>query len=185
MKIGVISGSSRPGRNSHKVALAAIEKLKKFDDLEVELIDIREHNLPILENPIYDQANPDEKLKNLSRILTEQDALLIVTPEHNGSYSGALKNTLDHFAPEYKRKAIGIVGVSTGMLGGVLAARELQLWALKINAVPTPQYLITPKVNSLFDENENLIDATYSKLMDRYLNEFLWFAEALTEARKK
>lgn len=185
MKIGLISGSPRPLRNSHKVALAAFELLEKYDNIEVEIFDIANFNLPNLENPIYDQKNPSEVLKSISKKLQDKDAFLIVTPEHNGSYSGALKNFLDHFGPEYTRKAVGIVAVSTGMLGGALAGRELQMWVLKINAVAVPQYLITPKVNSLFNEQDKLIDESYGKRMQSYIDNFLWYAKALRDAREK
>lgn len=185
MKIGIFSGSARPERKSHNVALEAQKRLEARDGIETDMFDVLEMNLPLLYNPIYDQDEPTEQILDISARMKKQDAFLMVTPEHNGSYSGALKNTLDYFGPEYTKKAIGIVAVSSGMLGGANAGRELQLWAMKINCVPVPQFLLTPKVNKVFDNSGNLIDESWGGLLDNYLDEFLWYAEALKAAREK
>jgi NAD(P)H-dependent FMN reductase len=46
------------------------------------------------------------------------DALVIVAPEYNHGYPGALKQALDMCLEEYNHKAVGIVGVSAGPFGG-------------------------------------------------------------------
>lgn len=185
MKIGVFSGSARPQRKSHNAALEVIKRLNKRDGIETELFDVKELNLPLLDNPIYWMEDVPPIIQQLSERMHKQDAFVIVTPEHNGSYSGALKNTLDYFGPEYTKKAIGVVAASSGMLGGVNAARALQLWAMKINCIPAPQYLISPKIQDLFDEDSNLKDETYGKHVEKFLDEFLWLASALKAAREK
>ena len=185
MKIGVFSGSARPERKSHNAALEVIKRLNKRDGIETELFDVKELNLPLLDNPIYWMDEVPAKIKQLSERMHKQDAFVIVTPEHNGSYFGALKNTLDYFGPEYTKKAIGIVAASSGMLGGANAVRELQLWALKINCIPAPQFHISPKIQDLFDDDNNLKDENYGKLMEKFLDSFLWLANALKAARDK
>jgi len=117
--------------------------------------------------------------------LSAADAMIFVTPEYNGSYSLALKNMVDYFGLKvFEKKAIGVAAVSTGALGGIRAAVQLQQLILAIYAIPVPQMLLVPSVLTRFDEFGKLIDDLFAKNVDRFVNDFLWFAEALHEKKK-
>jgi len=127
--------------------------------------------------------SPGEILKKLKSHLDETEVFLIVSPEHNGSYPGSLKNSMDYFFKEYSQKVFGIVSVSSGMLGGISAAKNLQQYANTLQGIVYPPYLITPKVQNLFS-NGILSDDSYAGRMDKFLKEFLVFANKLQGGRK-
>lgn len=179
MKIAIISGSARPQRQSHQVAREILSRVEKKGH-KAWMFDVREQNLPLLENTFKAELAPSDQLKLLGASLAESDAFIIVSPEYNGSYSGALKNSMDYFYQEYANKAFGLVGVSAGMLGGINAVRNMQQYALSLNGIVHPSYLITPKVQSLFKDGE-LTDEGYSGRMNKFLERFMWLAQLLAE----
>ena len=177
MNIAVISGSARPKRQSHQVAL---EVKSRLDALKIDnwLLDVKEQNLPLLDYTFDTHPEPGETLQQLKAALDKTDGFIIVSPEHNASYSGALKNTMDYFYKEYAHKAFGIVTVSSGVLGGINAVKSLQHYALKLNGIVCPEFLITPQVQKLFAEGK-LIDEAYSKRIDQFLSSFVPLAKAM------
>ena len=61
--------------------------------------------------------------------VADADAVLIVTPEYNGSIPGALKNALDwgsrpRDTAVFRGKPVAAIGASTGSFGGVWAHAE-------------------------------------------------------------
>ena len=52
LKVASIIGSTRPGRNGEAVGRWIYEKAKNRDDAEYELVDIKDYNLPLLDEPI-------------------------------------------------------------------------------------------------------------------------------------
>ncbi len=175
MNIAIISGSARPLRQSHQVALCVKNKLD-FLKKDNWLWDVKESNLPLLDYTFESHPQPGEALKNLKAGLDSTDAFIIVSPEHNASYPGSLKNSMDYFYGEYGNKPFGIISVSAGVLGGVNAVKNLQQYVIKLNGIVSPQFLITPKVQSLFSDGE-LKDESYGMRMDQFIDNFLRFAE--------
>jgi NAD(P)H-dependent FMN reductase len=127
LRVGIILGSTRPNRNGEAVAQWVHELAGQRGDAEYELVDIKDFNLPLLDEPIppsqgkYSQPHTKkwaEKIKTF-------DAFVFVTPEYNHSTSGALKNALDFLYKEWNNKAAGFVGY--GSAGGVRAVETLRL----------------------------------------------------------
>ncbi len=174
MKIAIISGSARPGRKSHQVALEVKSRLDKLS-IDNWLWDVKESNLPLLDYTYDSHPTPGDTLKSLKSRLDETDVFLIVSPEHNGSYPGSLKNSMDYFFKEYSSKVFGIVSVSAGMLGGISAAKNLQQYALTLQGIVYPPYMITPKVQNLFSDGV-LSDESYGTRLDKFLQDFISFA---------
>jgi NAD(P)H-dependent FMN reductase len=104
----------------------------------------------------------------------------LLTPEYNGSYSAPLKNLLDHF-PKQHHKVFAIATASTGMLGGVRAALQLQELIFALFGIGSPYMLVTPQVDKKFDENGNLLDANFQKSIDIFIREFVWLAEKIVD----
>jgi NAD(P)H-dependent FMN reductase len=149
-------------------------------DIEVGIIDLRENLLPPVQK-VYTSANEaPEALRPLAERMLQADAYIIVTPEYNGSYSPAMQNLFDHF-PKRHHKTFGLVTASPGGLGGIRAAMQLQQFILALFGIPSPYMLITPQVDKKFDEEGVLIDHSFRKNIDIFINEFLWLAEKVTE----
>lgn len=178
MNIAIISGSARPQRQSHQVALALQSKLTVLKG-DVWLWDVKESNLPLLDYTFESHPQPGEVLKSLKSKLDTTDAFIIVSPEHNASYPGSLKNSMDYFYAEYADKPFGIISVSAGVLGGINAVKNLQQYIIKLNGIVCPQFLITPKVQTIFKDGM-VTDESYGKRMDQFLETFLHFAERVS-----
>jgi NAD(P)H-dependent FMN reductase len=127
IKIGIILGSTRPGRNGEAVAKWVLENASKRDDAEYELVDLLDFKLPHLDEampPAYGQYANDHT-KAWSAKIAEFDGYVFVTPEYNHATSGALKNAIDFLYNEWNNKAVGFV--SYGSAGGTRAVENLRL----------------------------------------------------------
>ena len=89
------------------------------------------------------------------------DGLVIVTPEYNHGYSGALKSVLDLLLKEYIHKAVAFVGVSAGPWGGTRVIEACVPMVRELGLAVTFSDLNFPLVKSKFDENGNLLDEAY------------------------
>lgn len=124
MKIQIITGSTRPGRNGEAVSKWAHEHLKG-KGYDVELVDVADFNLPILDEPVPAQAAQytKEHTKKWSQKIDEADGYIFVTPEYNHSVPGSFKNAVDYLFHEWGHKAVGFVGY--GSNGG---SRAIEHW---------------------------------------------------------
>src|SRR5881409_2054645 len=127
LRIAIIIGSTRPGRKGEAVAKWAYEIAQRRRDAEFELVDIKDFNLPLLDEPmppIMGQYTHDHT-KTWSAKIESFDAFVFVTPEYNHATSGALKNAIDYLYNEWNNRAAGFVGY--GGAGGTRAVENLRL----------------------------------------------------------
>lgn len=99
--------------------------------------------------------------------------------------SGALKNAIDYYWSEFRKKPVGVVTASAGGFGGINASTHLQHIILSLGAYPMPLKLLVPEVHKAFDDSYNPQHENIIKSTDRFLDEFLWFADALHQKKKK
>jgi len=127
IRIAVIIGSTRPGRNGEAVAKWVYEIARKRSDAEFELVDIKDFNLPLLDEPVPPSLGQytKEHTKVWAAKIDSFDAYVFVTPEYNHGISGALKNAIDFLFKEWNNKAAGFVGYGGAM--GVRAVEHLRL----------------------------------------------------------
>ena len=183
MRIVIISGSTRIGRLSHKATIELAKRMAKRN-IFAEVIDLAEYKLPILEN-VANKHHIDTAIQTFAQKLNEADAMIFVSPEYHGSYSGALKNALDYVWKEFSKKPIGVVTATTGKFGGINASSQMQHLILSLGAFPMPYKLLVPYVDEVFNENGELIDESIAKSFEKFITEFMWFAEALVEKKQQ
>ena len=110
-RIGVILGSTRPGRRGEPVARWVMDDAGRRSDAEFELVDLADYPLPHLDEPLppsmgqYQNAHTQEWAASISRF----DGFVFVTPEYNHSMSGVLKNAIDFLYAQWNNKAMGVV----------------------------------------------------------------------------
>lgn len=129
LRIGIIIGSTRPGRKAEGVAKWVYEIAKTRSDAEFELVDIEEYDLPLLDEPMSPIMGPEHYTRQHTKIWSAKiasfDAFVFVTPEYNHGTSGALKNAIDFLYHEWANKAAGFVGYGGAM--GTRAVESLRL----------------------------------------------------------
>lgn len=141
LKIAVILGSTRPGRNGEAVANWVLTRAKERANAEYELIDLLDHPLPHLNEavPASRGVYAGEHTKAWSARIEEFDGYIFVTPEYNHSTSGVLKNAIDHLYSEWNNKAAAFV--SYGSLGGTRAIEHLRAISSELQLAHVRQQL--------------------------------------------
>lgn len=127
MRILGLSGSLR--RDSYNTRLLAGARSLLPSGVELVLFDQLGAIPPYSEDD--EQQSPPDAVAALSAAIAGADALLISTPEYNGSIPGALKNALDWVSrpiatTPLRGKPAAVVGASTGLFGAVWAQAELR-----------------------------------------------------------
>ena len=131
-RIGIILGSTRPGRKSEAVAEWVLAAAAQRDDAEFELVDLRDYPLPFFEEEISPAWAPPqtEQVKAWSEKIASFDGFVFVTPEYNHSTSAVLKNAIDYVYSEWNNKAAAFVAY--GGAGGARAVEHLRLIAAEL-----------------------------------------------------
>jgi len=183
--IPIIVGSTRRDRQSIKVARFVFSRLQQRPAAQTELLDLLEYNFPIMEERLHRRDDPPPRLKEYAEKIDRADALIIVTPEYNNGYPGVLKNAIDYLLPEYERKPVGIVTVSAGGYGGITCLAQLRLVTIGMGAFPIPENLAVSRVHDSFSDDGTPNDPGYEKRAATFLDEVLWFAEAIADRKAK
>ena len=101
LRIGILTGSTRPNRKSADVAQWVLEIARKRGDAEYEIVDIKDFELPLLDEPMppsmgnYQQPHT----KRWAAKIASLDALVFVSPEYNHGIPAALKNAIISSSP--------------------------------------------------------------------------------------
>ena len=119
MKIQVILGSTRPGRNGEAVAKWVAEAAQKHSEIDVELVDVADYNLPLLDEPLAPSQGQysNAHTKKWAEKIAQADGYIFVTAEYNHSVPGALKNAIDYLYAEWNNKAAGFVSYGAASSG--------------------------------------------------------------------
>jgi NAD(P)H-dependent FMN reductase len=127
IKVGIVTGSTRPGRNNEAVARWVHDIARSRRDAQFELVDIQDYELPLLDEPVppsmgqYSHAHT----KAWAEKIASFDAYVFVTPEYNHAPPAALKNAIDYLYREWNNKAAGFVNY--GSAGGARAVEQMRL----------------------------------------------------------
>jgi NAD(P)H-dependent FMN reductase len=150
-RIGIIIGSTRPGRKAEAVARWLLDVAARRSDAQYELVDIAEYNLPHLDEPAPPSMRQYTKPHThaWSKKIESFDGFVFVTPEYNHSTSGVLKNAIDYLYAEWNNKAAAFVGYGT--IGGARAIEHLRAISAELQIADVRQQLSF----SLFTDFEN------------------------------
>ena len=127
LRIAIILGSTRPGRNGEAVARWAHQIAQTRSDAQFELVDIQDYDLPLLDEPMPPSLGEymHDHTRRWSEKIASFDGYVFVTPEYNHSTSGALKNAIDYLYKEWNNKVAGFIAYGSAM--GVRAVEHLRL----------------------------------------------------------
>lgn len=183
-KIGIIIGSTRPGRNGLAVGKWVYSLAQKRNDAEFELIDILDYNLPLYDEPYpaMMQQYTKDHTKKWSEKIKEFDGFVFVTAEYNHTIPGALKNAIDFLNVEWVNKAVGFV--SYGSAGGSRAVEHLRLVAGELQMADVRAQVML----NLFTDFENMStfkpDPRHDNEVNVMLDQVIAWSNALEPLRK-
>jgi NAD(P)H-dependent FMN reductase len=114
LKILGVSGSLRDGAYTLRLVNLAIEAAKTCG-AEVELLDLREHPMPLYE--AHEDYDSNEIVNRVIRIVDSADGFIVGSPEYHGCMSGATKNFFDFLYSEISGKLFGLISATGGSQG--------------------------------------------------------------------
>src|SRR6267142_2504906 len=185
LRIAIIIGSTRPGRNGEAVAKWVYEIAHRRSDAEFELVDIKDFNLPLLDEPMSPMMGQytHQHTKDWSAKIASFDAYVFVTPEYNHATSGALKNAIDFLYHEWVNKAAGFIGY-----GGALGARAVENLRLIMAELQVATVRAQVGLSLLTDfENYSVFKPgpQHDKSVNAMLDQVIAWGGALRTLRKK
>ncbi|KQI70669.1 FMN reductase [Loktanella sp. 5RATIMAR09] len=188
-KIALIIGSTRQTRFADKPAAWMLKQAQARDDMEVELVDLRDFDLPLFDEAASNLWMPssDDRAVKWQDEIGEFDGYIFVVAEYNRSITGALKNALDQAYKEWNRKPMAAIGY--GALGAARAVEHLRTIAVELQMVPTRNavhiggsdfFAVHPlganaEIDTIADHLSASVDAT--------LGDVVWWANATKAAR--
>lgn len=177
--IPLILGTNRKDRQSEHVANWVCAKMRERGDIETQLFDVRDFELP------RDHYGTEigHLFPEWRDAIIRADGLVIVTPEYNHGYPGALKSVLDLLLKEYIHKAVAFVGVSAGPWGGTRVIESCVPMVRELGLAVTFSDLNFPLVKTKFDDDGNLLDDAYEGRITGFLDELVWMASTLRWGR--
>lgn len=185
LRIGIIIGSTRPGRVGEAVGKWVHEIAKGRGGAEYELIDLKELNLPLLDEAVPPSmgqyANPHTKA--WAARIDPLDAFVFVTPEYNHGTSAALKNAIDYLYKEWNNKVAGFV--SYGSAGGTRAVEHLRLVMAELQ-IADVRAQVALSLHTDFESFKTFKPAPHQeKAVGAMLDQVLSWGAALRTLRKR
>jgi NAD(P)H-dependent FMN reductase len=183
LKIAVITGSTRPGRKNESVAHWVYGLALTRSDAEFELVDIKDYNLPLLDEPappiLARYSQPHTKV--WAAKIAEFDAYVFVSPEYNHGPSAALKNAIDHLFREWNNKAAGFV--SYGGAGGARAVEHLRLILANLMVATVQSQVMLPSFTDFDDSGAFRPAPRHEQEVHAMLDQVVAWGEALRSVR--
>jgi NAD(P)H-dependent FMN reductase len=189
-RIAVILGSTRDSRFGETPA-RWIEGLARARDWDVELVDLKDFDLPLFNEVASNAWAPSQSAaaQAWQKKIGEFDGYIFVIAEYNRSITGALKNALDQAYVEWNRKAFGIVGY--GSVGATRAAEHLRTIGIELQMASTRSGVHIGggdffAVHPLGQQNKPMeaIEGSIGNSATAMLDELDWWTRATMAARK-
>jgi NAD(P)H-dependent FMN reductase len=184
-RIGIIVGSTRPGRKGEQVAAWVQELATRHagDEALFDVLDLKEFELPLLDEPVPALVAPGGRPHTVrwAERVGSCDAFVFVTPEYNSGAPASLRNAVDYLYEEWTRKPVAYVGY--GVHGAVMAVQELRAQAGKLQMADIgPQVALTLR-EDFVDFTEFKPQESRTQEAQRLVDELLAWNTALATLR--
>lgn len=189
-KIAVIISSTRETRFADKPAQWILELAKQRPEIDVELVDIKDFDLPFFNEVASNAWAPTQDPKAIAwqKKIAEFDGYIFVVAEYNRSITGALKNAIDQAYVEWNKKAAGFVGY--GSVGGARAIEHLRSIAVELQMASTRSavHIGGSEFYTVWGGGKNepmsAIEGAIAGSAKDMLDQLVWWTEATRWARE-
>lgn len=185
-KIAVIIGSTRENRFGDKPAQWIHDLGKQRDDLDFEIVDLREYPMPFFDeaaSPLW-VPSKSEVAQKWQKKVDGFDGFVFTAAEYNRGPAAVLKNALDYAYPQWVNKPVAFVGY--GGVGGARAVEQLRLNAIELQMAPirTAVHILWTPMSEVMSGEKKLSDFDYLNQGGKdMLDQLAWWAKALKAAR--
>jgi NAD(P)H-dependent FMN reductase len=189
-KIALIISSTRAARFGDLPAQWMLAQAKARSDMDVELVDLRDFDLPFFDEVASNAWVPTQNPKAVAwqKKIAEFDGYVFVVAEYNRSITGALKNALDQAFVEWAKKPFG--AIAYGSMGGTSALQHLRTIGVELQMVPVRNAVHIGggdffRVHPAMGGSGNLsdIDGVITPSAKAMLDDVVWWANATKAAR--
>jgi NAD(P)H-dependent FMN reductase len=183
-RLGVVLTSTREGRVGATVADWFLARARAHGGFDVELVDLKAVDLPLLSEPNHPRLKKytQEKTRGRSATVAALDAFVFVSPDYNFGSPPALVNALDHLYWEWTFKAAGLVSYG-GISGGLRAAQMTRLLLASFKVVPLVEQVAIPFVSQHLADGVFTGDEKHDKSAAVMLDELARWTGALSALR--
>ena len=161
-----------------------LERAKSHGAFETRLVDLKEVNLPLFDEPRHPRLRQYEHAHTQawSALVSSADAFVFVMPEYNDSAPPSFTNALTFLSQEWAYKPAGFVsyGGASGGLRAVESAKG-QLCALKV--MPLPESVSVPMFSQHLQDGHFKGGEPFDKSATGMLNELARWSGALAPLR--
>lgn len=181
----IIVGSVRPGRVGLPIAEWVRSEVLAHDEFdEIDFVDLAELALPLMDEPNHPAKREYTKPHTFawSERVDAADAIILVSPEYNHSYSPALKNAIDYLSQEWRHKPVSIVSYG-GVSGGTRGAAALEPVLTTVGLVKVPANVEINFVASHVSDGVFTPEQRHLSVMGSSLNELAAYSRALAPLR--
>ena len=184
MKLTVVLASVREGRAGEAIARWFVTRANEHGTFDVELADLKELNLPILNEPDHPRLKKyvHDSTKRWSAIVGGSDAFVFVTPEYNYTIPPALVNALDTVYHEWTYKPVGFVSYG-GASGGMRSVQTAKLMVTGFKMMPMVEAVNIPFYTQLMENGVFKSNELHDKAVPVMLDELRRWSEALKTLR--
>jgi len=135
-----------------------------------------------------DELDPAPAVAWLRAQIADADAVLIATPEYNGSLPGQLKNALDWASRPYKTnvlrgKPVAVIGASPSPGGTAHANADTRRILARIGAHVSEQTLLVPRAFAQLDEDGSPAGRALSEQLAQMTSSLAAAGNAARQAR--
>src|SRR5882757_5389507 len=186
LKIAIVISTTRAARFGHKPAQWINDIAAQRDDIETEIVDLRDFPMPFFDEVASNAWAPSQNpvAQKWQKKVAEFDGYIFVTAEYNHSMPAVLKNALDYASPEWNKKAAAFVGY--GAVGGARAIEHLRGIAaeLQLATIKTGVYIQGADFMAVWREGKDVKDIPHLQPnVKEMVDQLAWWTAALKAAR--
>ena len=177
----IISGTNRPGSLTSKIARHYQKLLQKQTTETIELFLLEDFQEGLLHTEMYETSGQSQLLNDAQKkLFIPAKKWVVISPEYNDSYPGALKVLLDALSvnePDltFRNKKVTLIGISSGRAGNWLGMDQLTTVLQYLNMHVFYSKPALRQIGNLLDENSELTDPKTISLLENHAKEFLFY----------
>ena len=163
--IVILSGSMRKESFNRSLVRYVGSYMAEVGNVKINEVNLGEINLPMFSEDDVTANGVPSNVIDFKRVLMDADAVLVSSPEYNGSLTGALKNAIDWASSPgegekplacFRGKVCGLLSASPGAIGGLVGLSHLRQILTRLQMIVVPTEYALGVAHEAFDDNGRL-----------------------------